>query len=87
MPYPVTNIFWIAGNIIFDLNTGKASSVLMLVNRESDATVFSEQDAHAYFSFIRQRAQSIEWFLERSPQRALGPEGWVIRGVQTVMVG
>lgn len=77
----VVNQFWIAANIIFDLATGKTSSVLMLVNRPTDATIFaSEPDAQNYFSFVSMRAQNIQWFLEGpTPQR---PQGWVIRGQQ-----
>jgi hypothetical protein len=78
----MTNTFWIAANIIFELGTGATKQVLMLVNRESDATVFeSEKEAQTYFSFVKNRAQDIQWFLESpTPQR---PRGWVIRGVQT----
>jgi hypothetical protein len=85
----MTNQFWIAANIIFDLETGKTTQVLMLVNRESDATVFeTQEEARNYFSFVKRRAQHIQWFLDeaspRAGQRVLPqPQGWVIRGIQT----
>jgi hypothetical protein len=84
-PYTVTSVFWIAGNIIFDLGTGKTTNVLMLVNRESDATIFAENDARTYLSFVAQRAPQIQWYLDSpKPQR---PQGWVIRGVQVSVLG
>jgi hypothetical protein len=77
----MTNTLWIAANIIFDLETGKTTQVLMLVNREVDATIFQEKEATTYFSFVQRRAQSVQWFLDKpTPQR---PQGYVIRGVQT----
>jgi hypothetical protein len=76
----MTNKFWIAANIIFDLNTGATSQVLMLVNRELDATIFeTEKDAQVYVSFVEHRARNIKWHLDPSSQRP----GWVIRGLQT----
>jgi hypothetical protein len=84
-PYTVRNVFWIAGNIIFDLNTGETKNVLMLVNREADATVFAQMDAQNYFSFVSSRAPSVQWFLDPpTPQR---PQGWVIRGMQISTLG
>jgi len=82
----MTNTFWIAANIIFDLGTGATRQVLMLVNRDSDATIFlTEIEAKGYFSFVKNRATHIEWFLDSpTPQR---PKGWVIRGVQTTLEG
>lgn len=81
----VTNQFWIAANIIFDVSTGDRRNVLMLVNRPDDATVFpSEADARRYFMFVTPRAPEIQWSLEPpNPQR---PQGWVIRGLQSVNV-
>lgn len=86
MPYQRTNVFWVAANILFDMNTGKRTDVLMLVSRETDATIFNtEQEATGYLAFIQHRAQHIQWFLDApTPQR---PLGWVIRGVQTVTLG
>jgi hypothetical protein len=80
-PSAMTNTFWIAANIIFDLGTGATRQVLMLVNRDSDATIFlTESEAKGYLSFVKNRATHIEWFLDPPiPQR----QGWVIRGVQT----
>jgi len=78
---PIVNNLWIAANIIFDLATGKTSQVLMLVNRPTDATIFTTQaEAQNYFSFVAIRAPHISWVLEPpTPQR---PQGWVIRGQQ-----
>jgi hypothetical protein len=77
-----TSIFWIAGNIFIDTSTGATNQVLMLVNQESDATVFdTETEARNYLLFVKNRIQNIQWFLdEPTPIR---PQGWVIRGVQT----
>ncbi len=77
-----TSILWIAGNIIIDTTTGETNQVLMLVNRESDATVFdTETEARRYLLFVQTRIQNIQWFLdEPTPIR---PQGWVIRGIQT----
>ena len=79
----VTNTFWIAANIIFDLGTGKTSQVLMLVNREVDATVFASlEEARKFLTFVVSRAQDIQWSIDvPTPQR---PRGWIIRGVQTI---
>ena len=53
----MTNTFWVAANIIFDLRTGATTQVLMLVNRESDATIFeTENEAQTYLSFNIPRA-------------------------------
>jgi len=77
-----TNILWIAANIIIDTITGETNQVLMLVNRESDATVFdTEQEALNYLAFVKARVTHIQWFLDGpTPQK---PQGWVIRGIQT----
>jgi hypothetical protein len=77
----MTNTLWIAANLIFDLDTGKTSNVLMLVNQESDATIFKDlSEGQKYLSFVQVRAGSIQWFLDPPiPQR---PQGYVIRGVQ-----
>ena len=76
----MTNTFWIAANVIFDLGTGHTSQVLMLVNRESDATFFdTEAEARTYLEFVHRRAKHIEWHLEGpTPQRP----SYVIRGEQ-----
>jgi hypothetical protein len=82
----MTNIFWIAANIIFDLGTGATTQVLMLVNRESDATIFqTEQEAQTYFSFVSLRSPHLQWFID--PPTPIKPQGWVIRGMQTTLKG
>jgi hypothetical protein len=82
----MTNTFWIAANILFDLGTGKTTPVLMLVNRVDDATVFAtEPEASNYLSFVQNRSKDIQWSLvPPTPQR---PQGYVIRGVQTTTPG
>jgi hypothetical protein len=72
----IVNTFWIAGNILFNTTTGQTSQVLMLVNRATDATIFSEADVNTYLAFIRARSSHITWATEHRP------EGWVIRGTQ-----
>lgn len=84
--------FYIAFNLIFDLDTGGTKRVLMLVNKAEDATVFASNDAQNYLNFISARAQNIQWTIEqlRSPQplpflRSTGEsQGFVIKGVQYV---
>ena len=77
----MTNTFWIAANIIFELGTGKTSQVLMLVNRADDATTFATAaEAQNFLQFVQSRAAHIVWFLEPpTPQR---PKGYLIRGEQ-----
>lgn len=79
----MTNTVWIGANIIFDLETGKTTNVLVLVYRQEDASSFlTKQDADFYFNFVSSRAQHLQWFLDPpTPQR---PKGYVIRGVQTL---
>jgi len=78
----MTNTFWITGNIIFELGTGKATQVLMLTSSEADANVFATQEeAKTFLLFVQSRAPRIVWSLEApTPQR---PQGYRIRGVQT----
>jgi hypothetical protein len=76
-----TNTFWITGNILFDLETGKRTDVLMLTSSEGDATTFTESDADNYKSFIERRANIIQWAVMPSTQ---SPGKFVIRGVQNV---
>ena len=76
----MTNVFWIAGNVLFDLATGKKSDVLMLVNSEADASVFSKADAEAYVQFVASRATNIRWVVEPTQMRGSGL--YVIKGVQ-----
>ena len=87
------NTFWIAANIMFDLETGATKQVLLLVNRVQDATVFTEQDAANYYSFVTPRAKNIIWSIERLtsasivPTRLLRQQSeprFVIKGVQNV---
>jgi hypothetical protein len=78
---PIINNFWIAANIIFDLETGKTTQVLMLVSREADATIFNEKDAVLYLGFVERRATHVKWRMEKSRD----PVGmFVIRGEQNV---
>jgi hypothetical protein len=58
---PTTNTFYIALNIIFDLATGDTKNVLMLVNKQQDASVFDESDAKKYIIFVTHRSQKIMW--------------------------
>jgi hypothetical protein len=57
----------------------------MLVNRDSDATVFDTQaEGINYLQFVKIRVPHIQWFLDPpTPQK---PQGWVIRGIQTKTV-
>lgn len=76
----MTNTFWIAANITFDLKTGDTRDILTLVNHEIDATAFNRADAELYYSFVTVRAQKIIWSIEETNLRG---KGWfVIRGVQ-----
>lgn len=79
----MTNTFWIAANIIFDLTNGDTRQVFMLVNTVEAASIFTtHQEALTAFSFVQARAQNIQWFLDPPiPQR---PQGWTIRGVQVI---
>jgi hypothetical protein len=78
----MTSTFWLGANIIFDLETGKTTRVVMLVWRVEDASVFAtEREGLNYLSFVRTRSTDIEWFLDGpTPKR---PLGYVLRGVQT----
>jgi hypothetical protein len=78
----MTNTFWIAANITFDLGTGEKKEILMLVNHEIDATFLRRKDADAYFQFVATRATNIVWSVE--PTNLRGAEWFVIRGVQNV---
>jgi hypothetical protein len=76
------NNLWIAANIIFDLETGKTTQVLMFVTRESDASYFKKEDAEAYLQFVKQRApKDIQWSVNQTNQRT---GMFVIQGVQHV---
>jgi hypothetical protein len=77
------NIFWIAGNVIFDLKTGAKSDVLMLVNSEKDASTFNNNDADAYLNFVAVRVPNVTWSKEPSRLRD-GESQFVIKGVQHV---
>jgi hypothetical protein len=78
----MTNTFWLAANIQFDLGTGKRTDVLTLVNQEIDATFFKKPDAESYKSFVETRAPEIKWSVEPTNLRGTGM--YVIRGVQNV---
>jgi hypothetical protein len=75
----MTNTFWVAANILFDLETGKKTEVLLLVNREGDATYFTRADAETFKGFVERRATNIHWYIDSTNQRT---GMFVIRGVQ-----
>jgi hypothetical protein len=77
----MTNTLWVAANIMFDLETGKTTQVLLLSPRESDATTFKEDDAKLYLEFVQRRAPLIKFGLWSSVER---PGLFVIRGIQDV---
>jgi hypothetical protein len=82
---PVTNVFWIGANVLFDLQTGETKQVLQFVFREEDATTLTEASANTYISFIQGRAANYvgntTWHKEPSTlRRGL----FVIKGVQEV---
>jgi hypothetical protein len=77
----MTNTFWVAANVLFDLETGRTTDVLLLVNTEKDATTFTPEDADTYFSFVQRRRPKLQWSLEASRER---PGMRVIKGVQIV---
>ena len=77
------NTFWVGANILFDLETGKTTRVLQLVFRQEDATLFNEDDANNYYTFVTRRTtqDKIVWSIERSLVR----HGFfAIRGEQSV---
>lgn len=77
----INNLF-VAANIIFDLETGKSTQVLMFVTREGDATYFSKEDADLYLGFVKVRApKDIKWDIHQTNQR---PGKYIIQGVQHV---
>jgi hypothetical protein len=94
-PRPTTNTFYIAANIIFDLATGEAKQVLMLVNKAEDASTFNSEDAQNNLNFVRQRARGIIWSIDQlspDPTRVFGgplfsleqSPRFIIKGVQYV---
>jgi hypothetical protein len=76
------NVFWVGANVLFDLQTGKTTQVLLLVYRVEDASTFNKQDADTYLSFVQTRANNIAWSIQRSPN--MGEGRFVIRGEQNV---
>jgi len=76
------NVFWVGANVLFDLQTGKTTQVLLLVYRVEDASTFNKQDADAYMSFVQTRATNIAWSIQASP--SMGEGRFVIRGEQNV---
>jgi len=52
----MTNTFWIAANLTFDLKTGETKEILTLVNHEIDATFLKKADADLYKEFVARRA-------------------------------
>ena len=75
------NTFWIGANVLFDLETGKTTEVMLLVSREDEATTFNKADADLYLSFVKRRRPKIHWLLEVSKER---PKMWVIKGIQVL---
>ena len=79
------NTFYIAANIMFDLETGKTTQVLLLATGESSATYFTKTDAENYLAFVVPRAErfakNIKWTIEPTSQRT---GMYVIQGVQYV---
>ena len=75
--------FWIAANIIFDIDNGRSSNVLTLVNRIEQSSDFKTlEQATTYVNFIQRHAPHIQWFVDGpTPQR---PFGYRIRGVQLI---
>jgi len=75
------NTFWITGDIIFDLQTGKKSDVLRLAANERDASTFTQAAAETYLGFVQARTldSGIVWSVERSLEL---PTEFVIKGVQ-----
>jgi len=80
----MTNTFWIAANITFDLATGEKRQILTLVNHEIDATFFKKADADNYCLFVAARAPDIIWSVDETNLRGRRGELRVIRGVQNV---
>ena len=80
----MTNTFWIAANITFDLATGEKKEILTLVNHEIDATFFKPDDAENYKAFVARRATNITWTVDETNLRGKRGELRVIRGVQNV---
>lgn len=85
-----TNTFWIAANIIFDIKSGSAKEVLMLVNKIEDASVFSREQSEIYYTFVTMRSRNIAWSVESYPPPDIFTTGdfkpgqFVIKGVQNV---
>lgn len=87
-----THTFYVAFNIMFELDTGGTKRVLMLVNKVEDATAFASHEAQNYLNFVSARAQNISWTIEQlNPANALAmrvlggpPQTFVIKGVQFV---
>jgi hypothetical protein len=77
----MTNTFWVAANILFDLETGKKTEVLLLVNREGDASYFTRGEAETFKGFVERRATNINWYIDPTNQRT---GRFVVRGVQHV---
>jgi hypothetical protein len=80
----MTNTFWIAANITFDLATGEKKDILTLVNHEIDATVFKPDEAESYKTFVARRTTNISWTVDTTNLRGRTGEFRVIRGVQNV---
>ena len=85
------NTFWIAANIMFDINAGEKREILLLANKVKDATPFTHDDAAKYCAFVKVREPNIVWSVEPYPtsdafrRRPYGSGGrFVIKGVKQV---
>jgi hypothetical protein len=79
-----TNVFWIGGNLVLDLTTGKMSQVFLLVYKEEEASTFSEESAENVKREFGERAapfSKIRWEVQKSKAR----KGlFVVKGEQDV---
>jgi hypothetical protein len=79
----MTNTFWIAANLTFDLKTGETREILTLVNHEIDATFLKRPVADLYKEFVERRAPNVQWSVDPTRLKGNG-DLFVIRGVQNV---
>jgi hypothetical protein len=71
--------FFIAANIILDLETGGKKDVLMLVNSEGDASYFRKEEVESIFQFVKVRLTDITWKISPTNQRT---NRFIIEGMQ-----
>jgi hypothetical protein len=77
----MTNTLFLQANVMMSLETGLTTQILLLANREDDATTFKPAEVDTYYSFVQRRVNYIEWSKVESKER---PGFWVIRGIQNV---